>query len=69
MHTRTIPTLRVLAAVTLALALAAPARAANITIKGSDTMVILAQRWAETFMQNNPGNSLPVRVSVEPIQP
>jgi len=26
-----------------------------ITIKGSDTMVILAQRWAETYMKENPG--------------
>ena len=28
--------------------------AANITIKGSDTMVILAQRWAETYMKQHP---------------
>lgn len=27
----------------------------NITIKGSDTMVILGQRWAEVFMTQNPG--------------
>ena len=27
----------------------------NITIKGSDTMVILGQRWAEAFMKANPG--------------
>lgn len=27
----------------------------NITIKGSDTMVILGQRWAEAFMNQNPG--------------
>jgi phosphate transport system substrate-binding protein len=26
-----------------------------ITIKGSDTMVILGQRWAEAYMQKNPG--------------
>lgn len=26
----------------------------NITIKGSDTMVILGQRWAEVFMTKNP---------------
>jgi len=26
----------------------------TITIKGSDTMVILAQRWAEIFMKENP---------------
>ncbi len=27
----------------------------TITIKGSDTMVILTQRWAEIYMQKNPG--------------
>jgi phosphate transport system substrate-binding protein len=40
----------------LALATAAPADAGRaLTIKGSDTMVILGQRWAETFMTKNPG--------------
>jgi phosphate transport system substrate-binding protein len=28
--------------------------AGSITIKGSDTMVILGQRWAETFMKKSP---------------
>jgi len=32
----------------------------KITIKGSDTMVILAQRWAENYMQNNPSASIQV---------
>jgi len=27
----------------------------NITVKGSDTMVILGQRWAEAYMKANPG--------------
>lgn len=27
----------------------------KITVKGSDTMVILGQRWAERYMANNPG--------------
>lgn len=31
-----------------------------ITIKGSDTMVILGQRLAETYMQNNPGTVVQV---------
>ena len=31
-----------------------------ITIKGSDTMVILGQRWAENYMQKNPGTVLQV---------
>jgi phosphate transport system substrate-binding protein len=32
----------------------------KITIKGSDTMVILAQRWAETYMKSNPSASIQV---------
>ena len=32
----------------------------NITIKGSDTMVILGQRWAETYMSKNPGATVQV---------
>lgn len=31
------------------------AMAATVTVKGSDTMVILTQRWAEAFMKKNPG--------------
>lgn len=41
-----------LIAVTALAALAA--RAETITIRGSDTMVILAQRWAEVYMGQNP---------------
>jgi phosphate transport system substrate-binding protein len=37
------------------LALAAPVLARPITVKGSDTMVILGQRWAETYMNSTPG--------------
>jgi phosphate transport system substrate-binding protein len=33
---------------------------ANVTVKGSDTMVILGQRWAEVFMQKNPGITVQV---------
>ncbi len=32
----------------------------TITVKGSDTMVILAQRWAETYMEANPDVTLQV---------
>ena len=32
----------------------------RITVKGSDTMVILAQKWAEVYMQNNPGTTIQV---------
>jgi phosphate transport system substrate-binding protein len=32
----------------------------TFTIKGSDTMVILGQRWAETYMKENPGVTIQV---------
>jgi phosphate transport system substrate-binding protein len=31
-----------------------------ISVKGSDTMVILGQRWAETYMKENPGITVQV---------
>ncbi len=40
--------------------LTAPAQARNISIKGSDTMVLLGQRWAETYMKKNPGVTIQV---------
>jgi phosphate transport system substrate-binding protein len=33
---------------------------AKITVKGSDTMVILAQKWAELYMKSNPAASIQV---------
>ena len=43
-------------------ALAAPALAAagTVTVKGSDTMVILVQRWAEEYMKKTPGKKVQV---------
>jgi phosphate transport system substrate-binding protein len=38
----------------------ASAQARSITVKGSDTLVILGQRWAEVYMQRNPGSSIQV---------
>ncbi len=38
----------------LVLAPLSAALAAPVTVKGSDTMVILTQRWAEEFMKKNP---------------
>lgn len=32
----------------------------TVTVKGSDTMVILSQRWAEVFMKSNPGVTVQV---------
>jgi phosphate binding protein len=36
------------------------AQQTNITVKGSDTMVILGQRWAETYMSKKPGVTIQV---------
>jgi phosphate transport system substrate-binding protein len=38
----------------------ASAQGRNISIKGSDTMVLLGQRWAETYMKKNPGVTIQV---------
>lgn len=38
----------------------AQAFAASITVKGSDTLVILAQKWAEVYMQKNSGTQIQV---------
>ena len=35
-------------------------RGSTLTIKGSDTMVILAQNWAQAFMDANPGKVIQV---------
>jgi len=43
------------------LGLTAMAAAADqITVKGSDTMVLIAQRWAEAYMKSNPGTTIQV---------
>src|ERR1041384_2162260 len=36
------------------------AHAGSITVKGSDTLVILAQKWAETYMAKNPATKIQV---------
>ena len=42
------------------LATLAPAQAGKITVKGSDTLVILAQKWAEVYMGKNAGTQIQV---------
>jgi len=42
------------------LAIPALASAGTVTVKGSDTMVILAQRWAEAYMKQTPGQKVQV---------
>jgi phosphate transport system substrate-binding protein len=36
------------------------AMAGNVTIKGSDTLLVLSQRWAEEYMKKNPGVTIQV---------
>jgi len=43
-----------------ALTLLAPAYAGTITVKGSDTLVILAQKWAEVYMSKHPETKIQV---------
>jgi phosphate transport system substrate-binding protein len=38
----------------------APAESKTLSVKGSDTMVILGQRWAEEYMKANPGITIQV---------
>ncbi|HEX7507350.1 MAG TPA: phosphate ABC transporter substrate-binding protein [Polyangia bacterium] len=42
------------------LAVPTAASAGSITIKGSDTMVLLGQRWAEQYMAKAPGSAIQV---------
>lgn len=41
-------------------AIAIPAQAGSITVKGSDTMVILAQKWAEVYMGSHADTKIQV---------
>ena len=53
--------LNILVAALLAATLAVPATAGRgLTVKGSDTMVILGQRWAELYMNANQGSIIQV---------
>lgn len=42
------------------LAVAGSAQAGDITVKGSDTLVVLAQKWAEAYMSKNPDTKIQV---------
>ncbi len=52
----------ILAPIVVAAALLPPlgAKAEAITVKGSDTMVLLGQRWAEQYMARNPSATIQV---------
>ena len=56
---KNISRLTALAATAVLLATAALADE-SVTIKGSDTMVLLGQKWAEVYMQKNPGAKVQV---------
>ena len=43
-----------------ALCVVAGASASTITVKGSDTLVILAQKWAESYMSKHPDTKIQV---------
>jgi len=45
---------------TILIASAISAHAQTIVVKGSDTMVILGQKWAEVYMKKNPGVTVQV---------
>jgi phosphate transport system substrate-binding protein len=49
-----------LAGVTALCLTARPAPAENITVKGSDTMVLLAQKWAEVYQNQHAGVTIQV---------
>src|SRR3972149_8274891 len=57
--TKKLATLAVLLGLAAGVA-AVSAQQRNVTVKGSDTLVILGQRWAEVYMQKNPGVSIQV---------
>jgi phosphate transport system substrate-binding protein len=50
----------ILPAVAIILLASSFAEQAKITVKGSDTMVILAQKWAELYMKKNPSAAIQV---------
>lgn len=59
MHSPRYPLLRLIISLAfVAVPLAAQQR--NVSVKGSDTMVILGQRWAEVYMAKNPGVTIQV---------
>lgn len=62
MKTRTMKKISGLAAILLVAAIGFAFMPApkKITVKGSDTMVILAQKWAEVYMKSHPGSVIQV---------
>jgi phosphate transport system substrate-binding protein len=57
---KSIKSLFIIPAVAIILLASSFAEQSKITVKGSDTMVILAQKWAELYMKQNPATSIQV---------
>src|SRR6185369_11482237 len=52
--------IRKLSLLAATIVVATAAQAGNITVKGSDTLVILAQKWAEVYMSKHPETKIQV---------
>jgi phosphate transport system substrate-binding protein len=52
--------LKIIATLGAAAFLMGATKTQTITVKGSDTMVVMAQRWAEAYMAKNPGATIQV---------
>lgn len=52
--------LKLLVPVAALLLISSSAGAGTVTVKGSDTMVVLAQKWAETYMRQRPETKIQV---------
>jgi phosphate transport system substrate-binding protein len=50
----------IIAAVSTGILVTAFMQQSKVTVKGSDTMVIIAQKWAELYMKNNPSATIQV---------
>jgi phosphate transport system substrate-binding protein len=57
---KSIKSIFLLAAVAILVVASAFILQSKITVKGSDTMVILAQKWAELYMKKNPATTIQV---------
>ncbi len=57
---KTMKTIKMMAMAVVMVAFGAASFAENITVKGSDTLVILGQKWAEVYMKGHPGTTVQV---------
>jgi phosphate transport system substrate-binding protein len=57
---KNIKSIFVIAAAAIIMVTSAFMQQSKVTVKGSDTMVILAQKWAELYMKKNPATNIQV---------